>query len=69
MLKAKVDASDLVQQTLLDAHRGLAKFRGETEAEWLGCLARHRPSSVARQRSCRIPAGNQACDELAGGLG
>ncbi|HTI51824.1 MAG TPA: sigma-70 family RNA polymerase sigma factor [Planctomycetaceae bacterium] len=39
-LKAKVDASDLVQQTLLDAHRGLAKFRGETEAEWLGWLRR-----------------------------
>jgi RNA polymerase sigma-70 factor (ECF subfamily) len=37
-LKAKVDASDLVQQTLLEAHRGLAKFRGTTEAEWLGWL-------------------------------
>jgi RNA polymerase sigma-70 factor (ECF subfamily) len=39
-LKAKVDASDLVQQTLLEAHRGLANFRGETEAEWLGWLRR-----------------------------
>lgn len=37
-LKAKVDASDLVQQTLLEAHRGMANFRGETEAEWLGWL-------------------------------
>src|SRR5262245_3689283 len=37
-LKAKVDASDLVQQTLLEAHRGLANFRGTTEAEWLGWL-------------------------------
>lgn len=37
-LKAKVDSSDLVQQTLLEAHRGLANFRGTTEAEWLGWL-------------------------------
>jgi RNA polymerase sigma-70 factor, ECF subfamily len=37
-LQAKVDASDLVQQTLLDAHRGLANFRGRTEGEWLGWL-------------------------------
>ena len=37
-LKAKVDASDLVQQTMLEAHRGLANFRGTTEGEWLGWL-------------------------------
>jgi RNA polymerase sigma-70 factor (ECF subfamily) len=37
-LQAKVDASDLVQQTMLDAHRGLTNFRGRTEAEWLGWL-------------------------------
>ena len=37
-LQSKVDASDLVQQTLLDAHRGLSNFRGKTEAEWLGWL-------------------------------
>ncbi len=34
-LKSKVDASDLVQQTFLEAHRGLANFRGTTEGEWL----------------------------------
>jgi RNA polymerase sigma-70 factor (ECF subfamily) len=39
-LRAKVDASDLVQQTLLEAHRGLANFRGTTEGEWLGWLKR-----------------------------
>ena len=37
-LRAKVDASDLVQQTLLDAYRGIARFQGGTEAEWLGWL-------------------------------
>jgi RNA polymerase sigma-70 factor, ECF subfamily len=39
-LQAKVDASDLVQQTLLEAHRGMNDFRGTTEAEWLGWLRR-----------------------------
>jgi len=38
--KSKVDASDLVQQTLLEAHRGLANFRGTTEGEWLAWLKR-----------------------------
>jgi RNA polymerase sigma-70 factor (ECF subfamily) len=37
-MRTKVDASDLVQQTLLEAHRGFNNFRGETEAEWLAWL-------------------------------
>jgi RNA polymerase sigma-70 factor (ECF subfamily) len=37
-MQAKVDASDLVQQTLLEAHRGLRNFQGTTEAEWLAWL-------------------------------
>jgi RNA polymerase sigma-70 factor (ECF subfamily) len=37
-LQAKVDASDIVQQTLIQAIRGASEFRGRTEAEvaaWL----------------------------------
>jgi RNA polymerase sigma-70 factor (ECF subfamily) len=37
-LQGKVDAADLVQDTFLDAHRNIARFRGTTEAElvcWL----------------------------------
>lgn len=37
-MRAKVDASDLVQQTLLEVHRGLDGFRGQTETEWLAWL-------------------------------
>ena len=39
-LRAKVDASDLVQQTLLEAYRDFPRFHGVTEAEWLGWLKR-----------------------------
>ncbi len=39
-LQAKVDASDLVQQTLLEAYRDFGNFRGATEAEWLAWLRR-----------------------------
>ena len=37
-LQAKLDASDIVQQVLLQAHQGLGQFRGQTEAEWLAWL-------------------------------
>ncbi len=37
-LRPKVDASDLVQQTLLEAHRGLAHFDGKSREEWLAWL-------------------------------
>jgi RNA polymerase sigma-70 factor (ECF subfamily) len=39
-LQAKVDASDLVQQTLLEAHRGFRNFNGQTDGEWLAWLKR-----------------------------
>ena len=37
-LGAKLDASDVVQQTILQAHERRAQFRGRTEAEWLAWL-------------------------------
>jgi RNA polymerase sigma-70 factor (ECF subfamily) len=51
-LKSKVDASDLVQQTLLEAHRGMADFHGQTEGEWLAWLRRilsHNAADYVRQ--------------------
>lgn len=37
-LQAKVDASDIVQETLLVAHHEFAQFRGQTSAKWLAWL-------------------------------
>ena len=37
-LQGKVDPSDLVQQTLLEAYRGMDKFEGQSEGEWLAWL-------------------------------
>ena len=48
---AKFSASDLVQQTLMDAYRGFAEFRGGTTGEWLGWLkqiASHNACDLAR---------------------
>src|SRR5438128_7218087 len=39
-LRAKVDASDIAQQTMLEAYRDFSRFAGATRAEWLGWLRR-----------------------------
>jgi RNA polymerase sigma-70 factor, ECF subfamily len=37
-LRRKVDASDLVQETMLEAYRDFDRFQGGTEQEWLAWL-------------------------------
>ncbi len=37
-IQAKGDSSDLVQQTLLEAHTGFERFNGKSEGEWLAWL-------------------------------
>jgi RNA polymerase sigma-70 factor (ECF subfamily) len=37
-LQSKFDADDLLQETFLEAHRAIVRFRGTTEEEFLGWL-------------------------------
>ncbi len=46
-LQGKLDASDVVQETLLKVHRHRDQFRGEEEAEWSAFLRRILANTVA----------------------
>jgi RNA polymerase sigma-70 factor (ECF subfamily) len=51
IVRAKVGASDVVQQTLLEAHRDLAQFRGRTageQAAWLRHILARNLANVLR---------------------
>jgi RNA polymerase sigma-70 factor (ECF subfamily) len=54
-LRRKVDASDLVQETMLEAYRDFERFEGCTEKEWLAwlrkILAHNAADFVRRYRS------------------
>src|SRR5262249_1748403 len=55
-LRAKCDASDLVQQTLLEAHRDFGAFQGSHEAEllaWLRRILAHNLFNEARRFTAR----------------
>jgi RNA polymerase sigma-70 factor (ECF subfamily) len=46
-LKGKVDASDVVQETFLEAHRDFGQLRGTSEAELVGWLRQILVSNLA----------------------
>jgi RNA polymerase sigma-70 factor, ECF subfamily len=51
MVRAKVGASDVVQQTLFEAHRDLAQFRGRTvgeKAAWLRQILARNLANIVR---------------------
>jgi RNA polymerase sigma-70 factor (ECF subfamily) len=51
-LRGKLDPSDIVQQTMLQAHRKRDQFRGRTEAEraaWLRAILAHALADAARK--------------------
>src|ERR1700693_652846 len=51
LVRAKVGASDVVQQTLLEAHRDLVQFRGRTvgeQAAWLRQILARNLANVLR---------------------
>ena len=75
-LRVKVDASDLVQQTMLEAHRDFDNFQGASEQEWLGWLRKILAHNVADfVRRYRGTAKRQVrrevpfCDPLTTGMG
>jgi RNA polymerase sigma-70 factor (ECF subfamily) len=46
-LKGKLDASDVVQEAMLQAHQGLAQFRGQSEPELMAWLRRILANTMA----------------------
>jgi RNA polymerase sigma-70 factor (ECF subfamily) len=72
-LRAKCDASDLVQQTLLEAHRDFGGFQGRHEAEllaWLRRILAHNLLNAARHFAARQrdAAREVSLDQLRQGL-
>lgn len=71
-MRRKIDASDIVQQTLLDAVQGLERFEGSTEQEWLAWLRQvlahnvqdfiRRYRTAKRAASRELPIGTSADD-------
>jgi RNA polymerase sigma-70 factor (ECF subfamily) len=70
-LKVKVDASDLVQQTMLEAHCDFDRFQGDSERQLLAWLrkillhnvadfVRHYRGTAKRQVRREVPLGNPA---------
>ena len=47
--QAKIDASDIVQETMLEAHRGLANYRGGSPEELRGWLRKILARNLANE--------------------
>ncbi len=59
-LRARVDGSDFVQETLLRAARNIQQFQGTGEEEWCGWLARIAENEVVHQMRHHLGAAKRA---------
>jgi len=55
-LRGRVSASDLVQETMMEAHRDFHQFRGQSEAEFIGWLRRILVNNLARSIEMHVLA-------------
>jgi RNA polymerase sigma-70 factor (ECF subfamily) len=72
-LRGKCDASDIVQMTLLEAHRDFSAFAGQSEAELLGWLRKilaHNLFNETRkhQADCRDVSRELSMDQMRAGV-
>ena len=63
-LRVKVDASDLVQQTMLEAHRDFERFAGGSEKEWLAWLRKILSHNMADFVRCYRGTAKRGAREL-----
>jgi RNA polymerase sigma-70 factor (ECF subfamily) len=52
-LRGKLDPSDVVQQTLLEAYEKREQFRGSTEGDWLASLRQAQLRNAQFRKSLR----------------
>src|SRR5438552_17767918 len=70
-LKAGLEASDIVQETLIDAHKGRAQFKGTSDAErmaWLRAILAHNLADAgkAQKKAKRDIGRERSLDEELG---
>ncbi|XZE52261.1 sigma-70 family RNA polymerase sigma factor [Planctomycetaceae bacterium SH139] len=64
LLQRRVDPSDVVQQTLLNAHRAASQFRGETDEELAGWLKQILINELARHWRDNLRAKRDVSQEV-----
>ncbi|MDG2382130.1 MAG: sigma-70 family RNA polymerase sigma factor [Pirellulaceae bacterium] len=55
-LRARISPSDIVQETMLEAHRDFHQFRGQTESEFICWLKRILTNNLARTIEMHVTA-------------
>lgn len=80
-IRERIDPSDVVQQTSLEAHRGIQRFRGDSEGEWVAWVRKILENNAAQairrhlltqkrsaRREVHLDESNSAVHSVKGGL-